>query len=387
MKRIALVCTVLFFSMPSGWPVETAKSSSPPPGEAVETPAHLVWDETIDRFQQAVLSGRKEEAEREARELRKLYHAPPTPELHDIEDPIIRYALDAVRRRDPDLYPTIVEHLRLCPPDMRQIAFMDRLDEDGVGMRDIPERYLNVYALTDLVLSGDFEGARREAERFPWIRDRIEEIEQLDQMASLLNASDDQVLDRLIELLAAGMAEEAEKALRQIRESRESLGPPACGYPLNPEAALALEFLQQNLPGEYREFIEALAKQPAERSNLLQELLGRYQHAMELQRENPATFERELELRRLEGEAWATGQQIQDTKSEEEKQALENELFQMLNRIFDARQGERRKQIEEMRSELEELEQSVKRLDENREKAIEKKFREMTGEEDELDFM
>jgi hypothetical protein len=193
--------------------------------------------------------------------------------------------------------------------------------------------------------------------------------------------------ERLLDLLAAGAAEEAEDLARQLRRNRQFRPPLEPEVYMNPEERMALEFLEQNLPREYREFIEALTDHPGERPNMLAELLERYQHAMDLRREHPEAFEREIELRQLEGEAWAIGERLQHTGSEEEQAALEKELRQILNRIFDMRQEQRRTQIEHMRKELEELEESVKKLDDNRDKAIQKKFNEMTGREDELDFM
>jgi len=202
---------------------------------------------------------------------------------------------------------------------------------------------------------------------------------------------------QLLDLLAAGMAKEAEDLARQLRGSRGWAEPQWGGTPgagdlppdifMDPDQRRALEFLQRDLPREYQEFIEALTKQPAERGDLIGGLMDRYRHAMELQRENPEAFEREMELRRLEDEAWGIGERIQQTGSEEEKEALGKELRGILDRIFDTRQEQRRKQIERMKEELGDLEGSVKRLDENREKAIQKKFNEMTGRRDELDFM
>lgn len=194
-------------------------------------------------------------------------------------------------------------------------------------------------------------------------------------------------LDRLIDLITSGFLEEAERMARELREQRERQRRLEPEWMRDREVQSALQFLRQHLPREFEELMGTLETGWTGRPCRLDELIEQYHQAMELQRENPEAFARDLEIRRMESEAWAIGERIQHTKNEEEKQALEKELRQILNRIFEERQEQRRTQIEDMRKELEQLEQSVKRLDENREKAIERKLREMTGQEDELDFM
>jgi hypothetical protein len=188
---------------------------------------------------------------------------------------------------------------------------------------------------------------------------------------------------RFIDALAGGRFEEARQILDRVTEM-------AAQEEKRPERKEAEPIQQKQLDFYRREmgrFEEDTRRMPPEaRREEARRLAQELRDLIRVRDEDPDALPRVLEIREIERNSWKMGERIQETDRDEEKTKLSEELHKALDRLFDYRQEERRREIERLRAELEKLEKTVKSLDERRDEAIEKRFREMTGQGEELDW-
>ena len=184
-------------------------------------------------------------------------------------------------------------------------------------------------------------------------------------------------------MLGAGRIEEARQILDRATEMLSQEGQRRERGEPQPIQGKQLEFYKREL-GRLEEDTRRMP--PEERRDEARRLAGELRDLIRVREENPEALPRIIEMRELGRNAWKLGERIQETDNEEEKAKLGEELHKVLNRIFDYRQEERRREMERLRAELEKLENKVNSLDERRDEAIEKRFREMVGQGEELDW-
>lgn len=80
------------------------------------------------------------------------------------------------------------------------------------------------------------------------------------------------------------------------------------------------------------------------------------------------------------------GYAIQEAESDEERAALENELKTLLPRAFEDRMKEAEMEIAMLRKEIAEVEAEWKKRQANKEKIIQKRFQDLVGENEGLDW-
>lgn len=105
-----------------------------------------------------------------------------------------------------------------------------------------------------------------------------------------------------------------------------------------------------------------------------------------LKEKAPEEFDRQLEMRAGDIHARVLGTQIRDAHAGTERDRLAAELRTLLGTLFDAREEQRRREVEEMRRRIEEVEASLTNRQANRQSIIDRKFAEMTAREGELDW-
>jgi hypothetical protein len=183
---------------------------------------------------------------------------------------------------------------------------------------------------------------------------------------------------RFIDALAGGRFEEARQILDRATEMLAQEEKEA-----EPVLRKQLDFYQREM-GRFEE--DTRRMEPEARREEAGRLAQELRDLIRIRDENPDALPRVLEMRELERNSWKMGERIQQTDNDEEKTKLTDELHKTLDQLFDYRQEERRGEMERLRAELEKLEKSIETLDERREEAIEKKFLEMTGQGEELDW-
>ena len=77
---------------------------------------------------------------------------------------------------------------------------------------------------------------------------------------------------------------------------------------------------------------------------------------------------------------------IQESESPAERNALEAELKALLPKAFEDRMKQAELELAELRSEISEIETEWKKRIANKEKIIERRYRELTGEDEDLDW-
>jgi hypothetical protein len=135
---------------------------------------------------------------------------------------------------------------------------------------------------------------------------------------------------------------------------------------LNPRGADELRELKMVNQGAY-----------AER---LRQILREKYHLERLQKEEPARFARESQIRELERQSRELGESYRKTQDEAARKTIRNDLANVTAQLFDLREMNRQEEVKRMEAELSRLKETLVQRQKNRMSIIERRILQLTGE-------
>jgi hypothetical protein len=152
-----------------------------------------------------------------------------------------------------------------------------------------------------------------------------------------------------------------------------------------PRAEAILDFLKT----EYRPELEQLSRLGEQRSPEAPEFAGHLVNQaaemLELRQYRPELFEEQMESRRLDRRSQELAEAYRRATGEE-RERLGVELKKVLETAFAARLRLQSKQLEAMREELQQQERRLEAREQSRERIVERRFQQLTGQGDDLEW-
>lgn len=104
------------------------------------------------------------------------------------------------------------------------------------------------------------------------------------------------------------------------------------------------------------------------------------QYIEELRRRNHQLYDRLIRERKMEYETQALAQRIQQLPEGDRRSDMLDSLRATLNNIFDLKQENRRREVEQLQVRLEELQRRLEKREEMRDEMIDQRIRQLVGE-------
>jgi hypothetical protein len=141
-----------------------------------------------------------------------------------------------------------------------------------------------------------------------------------------------------------------------------------------------MEFYKESAPELLKE-LQYLKENDLPRYNT--ELKYLYQDMLMLERikdTQPDRFKESLEMRRLDGRSRRLSRLYLESKSDDEKEDLVQDLRHTLGQLFELREKERVREMQRISEKLEKLKVETKLRRENKEQIVENRIKELTGQ-------
>jgi hypothetical protein len=177
---------------------------------------------------------------------------------------------------------------------------------------------------------------------------------------------------------------------REGRPGQPPNPPPPPGAERRAPAPMNLEevraWLKDNEPQVFHRLMQL--QEEGRREDVLRilgEAAPRMREMAELQQRDPKTYERMLELRRMELESMALADQARRAPPEE-REAASKKLQENLAKLFDLREENRARELVELKRRVEMLEKALADRKTSKERIVEKRRRELMGEKIDEDW-
>ncbi|MBI5397144.1 MAG: hypothetical protein HZA91_17740 [Verrucomicrobia bacterium] len=99
----------------------------------------------------------------------------------------------------------------------------------------------------------------------------------------------------------------------------------------------------------------------------------------DLKERDPERFKLQMRIAELDRHSNELGQKVRNTREEEAKKQAATELKEVLNKLFDLRQEEREKNVQQIERDLKELRESLEQRKAKRDEIIQHRFDQLTG--------
>jgi len=154
--------------------------------------------------------------------------------------------------------------------------------------------------------------------------------------------------------------------------------------PINPDEIRA--WLKDNEPETFRHLTTMQEQGKREDvMRILAEAGPRMRDLNELKQRDPKSYERTMDMRRLERESVEQADQARRAPPEE-REAAQKKLKETLGKLFDAREEARTRELAELKRRVEALEKAVTDRRASKERIVEKRRRELMGEKSDEDW-
>lgn len=144
------------------------------------------------------------------------------------------------------------------------------------------------------------------------------------------------------------------------------------GEPLKDRIEQARRLFQERRFEEGRDMLRGIAAQARE--------------MRELKQRDPERFRQQQQMAELERRSIELGQKIRHATEEEAKKQAATELKEMLNKLFDLRQQEREKSLQQLENEVKEVREALERRKAKRDEMIKHRFDQLTGRADVMEW-
>jgi len=150
--------------------------------------------------------------------------------------------------------------------------------------------------------------------------------------------------------------------------------------------AEVLEFLRSWDPYRVQRIEQSRERNPREYMRILQESYFEMKRLQEMQKSNPEAYEEMKKERGLEMQAFQLGEKIRGTEDTAEKDKMKAELKPVLGQLFDLREKRKDQEIARLEADLKRLREQVEKRRTNKESVVERRLRELSGEEPDDDW-
>jgi hypothetical protein len=153
---------------------------------------------------------------------------------------------------------------------------------------------------------------------------------------------------------------------------------------MSPDEVVA--WLKENEPETVRRLLKMQDERRFEEvKRFLAEAAPRVRDLKQLKERDPKSYEKTMELQRLERESVEQAEQARRA-APEEREAATKKLKETLSRLFDAREEARVRELGELKRRVETLEKAMAERKNNKDRIVEKRRRELMGEKSEDDW-
>ena len=172
--------------------------------------------------------------------------------------------------------------------------------------------------------------------------------------------------------------------------------PMANNAPMDFEAALRREIGPH--AEAFKEFAEPLKERIEQARRLFQErrfeegrdmlrgIAAQAREMRELKQRDPERFKQQQQIAEMERRSMELGQRIRRATDEEAKKSATTELKEILSKLFDLRQQEREKSLQQLDREMKELREALEKRKAKRDEMIQRRFDQLTGRAEMLEW-
>ncbi len=165
--------------------------------------------------------------------------------------------------------------------------------------------------------------------------------------------------------------------------------PMANNTPMDFEAALRREIGPHT--EAFKEFAEPLKERIEQARRLFQErrleegrdmlrgIASQAREMRELKQRDPERFKQQQQIAEMERRSMELGQRIRRVTDEEAKKSATTELKEVLSKLFDLRQQEREKSLQQLEREVKEVREALEKRKAKRDEMIQRRFEQLTG--------
>jgi hypothetical protein len=137
------------------------------------------------------------------------------------------------------------------------------------------------------------------------------------------------------------------------------------GEPLKERIEQARRLFQERRFEEGRDLLRGIAAQARE--------------MRELKQRDPDRFRQQQQMAELERRSMEMGQKVRHATEEEAKKRATMELKEMLDKLFDLRQQEREKSLQQLEREVKDVREALEKRKAKRDEMIQRRFDQLTG--------
>jgi hypothetical protein len=151
-----------------------------------------------------------------------------------------------------------------------------------------------------------------------------------------------------------------------------------------PERILAaLKVIAPELAAQLEPFLK---ENPEENRHLARGLLEQARNLVRLRRERPDSFDQQVKMFKLEVKALELARQARGAKDAHSTEGARSELQKVLEDLFDQRESQQRREIEDMERRLREMKERLESRKANRASIIDRRIAQLLGESDDLEW-
>jgi len=144
-----------------------------------------------------------------------------------------------------------------------------------------------------------------------------------------------------------------------------------------------LEHVKATYPEErYQKLMDLKENRPTIYNRLLQKVYQEMQYMERLKERDTEQYEAMQVMKTLEMQTKELVDQYNNTEGESEKEKLKNMITEVLNKIFDIRQENRKKEIERLEQRLTEAKENNKKRLQNKDEIIAERLEDLLGKQD-----
>jgi hypothetical protein len=145
-----------------------------------------------------------------------------------------------------------------------------------------------------------------------------------------------------------------------------------------------IAFLEEFDPERAARLKELLQDNPEGACRIAVPTYRQMQELLELKEEDPEAFQDLMKRRRLERKVWELVEKYKRTRKEQKKKEIKDELRTVLSELFDLREKDRERQIEELEEELKRLKDLLARRRKKKELIVENHLKDLLGENEDM---
>ena len=155
--------------------------------------------------------------------------------------------------------------------------------------------------------------------------------------------------------------------------------PPASVNLTEEDIAEIYRYISEMDPGADDRLKYQKQKNKYEYEHTMQQLYREISFLKRLKVEEPERYQEALELRKFSRESTRLAETFRKSESENEREKIIKELYQILIQLFDLREKEKELEVERIKKNLERLQKEIQERKTNKEQIIQQRMNQLTG--------